>query len=276
MNIKNYFLYIVLVVSMIACAGKKTNAGDGDRAQVLIKTTYGDMLVELYNETPRHRDNFLKLAKEGFYNDLLFHRVIKGFMIQGGDPDSKNAPSSKRLGGGGPGYTIPAEIVDGLYHKKGALSAARQGDNVNPEKKSSGSQFYIVQGKKWKEEMLSNFEERQKFQAMRHKAMQLYGERTDDVKRFQENNMQDSIIQLRIDVQEQAEKMIDSSMYQINNKRREIYTTIGGTPQLDGEYTVFGEVVEGLNVIDSIAAVKTNKADRPLDDVIMEMEVIKE
>jgi peptidyl-prolyl cis-trans isomerase B (cyclophilin B) len=234
------------------------------------------MLVELYNETPQHRDNFLKLAKEGFYNDLLFHRVIEGFMIQGGDPDSKNAPSGKRLGGGGPGYTIPAEIVDGLYHKKGALSAARQGDNVNPGKKSSGSQFYIVQGKKWNEEMLRNFEERQKFQAMRKKAMQLYGERADDVKRFQENNMQDSIIKLRIDVQEQAERMVDSSMYQINNERREIYTTIGGTPQLDGEYTVFGEVVEGLNVIDSIATVKTNKADRPLDDIIMEMEVIKE
>jgi cyclophilin family peptidyl-prolyl cis-trans isomerase len=156
------------------------------------------------------------------------------------------------------------------------LSAARQGDNVNPGKKSSGSQFYIVQGKKWNEEMLSNFEERQKFQAMREKAMQLYGERADDVKRFQENNMQDSIIKLRIDVQEQAERMVDSSMYQINNERREIYTTIGGTPQLDGEYTVFGEVVEGLNVIDSIATVKTNKADRPLDDIIMEMEVIKE
>lgn len=276
MNIKNYFLYIFLVVSIIACAGKKTNAGDGDRSQVLIKTTYGHMLVELYNETPQHRDNFLKLAKEGFYDDLLFHRVIEGFMIQGGDPDSEDAPAGKRLGGGGPGYTIPAEIVDGFYHKKGALSAARQGDNVNPEKKSSGSQFYIVQGKTWNEEMLGKFEERQKFQAVRQKAMELYNQQMDDVKRFQKNNMQDSIIQMRIDIQEEAEKMIDSSMYQINNERRKIYTTIGGTPQLDGGYTVFGEVVEGLNIIDSIAAVKTNKADRPLKDVIMEMKVIKE
>ncbi|MDA3818373.1 MAG: peptidylprolyl isomerase [Prolixibacteraceae bacterium] len=276
MNIKNAFLYLIFIVSMIACAGKKTNAGDGDRPQVLIKTEYGDMLVELYNETPQHRDNFLKMAKEGFYDDLLFHRVIEGFMIQGGDPDSKNAPSGKRLGGGGPGYTIPAEIIDGLYHKKGALSAARQGDNVNPERKSSGSQFYIVQGKTWNDEMIQQFEERQMFQAMRQKAMQLYGKHMDDVKRFQENNMQDSIIQLRIDLQEKAEQMVDSSMFKLNEKRREIYSTIGGTPQLDGEYTVFGEVVEGLNVIDSIAAVKTNQADRPLEDVIMEMKVIKE
>ncbi|HKK81292.1 MAG TPA: peptidylprolyl isomerase [Prolixibacteraceae bacterium] len=276
MNIKNYFLYMILIVSMMACSGKKTNAGDSERSQILIKTAYGDMLVELYDETPQHRDNFLKLAKEGFYNDLLFHRVINGFMIQGGDPDSKNAPAGKRLGGGGPGYTIPAEIVDGLYHKKGALSAARQGDNVNPEKKSSGSQFYIVQGKIWNEEMLGKFEERQKFQAVRQKAMDLYNNQMDDVKRFQKNNMQDSIIQMRIDIQEEAEKMVDSSMYQINTERRKIYSTIGGTPQLDGGYTVFGEVVEGLNVIDSIAAVKTNKADRPLEDVIMEMKVIKE
>jgi len=267
---------MILIVSMMACSGKKTNAGDSERSQILIKTAYGDMLVELYDETPQHRDNFLKLAKEGFYNDLLFHRVINGFMIQGGDPDSKNAPAGKRLGGGGPGYTIPAEIVDGLYHKKGALSAARQGDNVNPEKKSSGSQFYIVQGKIWNEEMLGKFEERQKFQAVRQKAMDLYNNQMDDVKRFQKNNMQDSIIQMRIDIQEEAEKMVDSSMYQINTERRKIYSTIGGTPQLDGGYTVFGEVVEGLNVIDSIAAVKTNKADRPLEDVIMEMKVIKE
>ncbi|MCF8362706.1 MAG: peptidylprolyl isomerase [Prolixibacteraceae bacterium] len=276
MNIKNSFLCLSLIVSMIACTGKKTNAGDGDRPRVLIITEYGDMLVELYNETPQHRDNFLKLAKEGFYDDLLFHRVIEGFMIQGGDPGSKNAPSGKRLGSGGPGYTIPAEIVEDIYHKKGALSAARQGDNVNPEKKSSGSQFYIVQGKTWNDDMIQQFEERQKFQATRKKTMQLYGERMDDVKRFQENNMQDSIIQLRIDLQEKAEQLVDSSMFKLNKKRREIYSTIGGTPQLDGAYTVFGEVVEGLNVIDSIAAVKTNQADRPLEDVIMEMKVIKE
>lgn len=275
MNIKIGILYLALAFIMVACNGKKSAAGDSDRPRVLIETSFGDMTVELYNETPQHRDNFLKLAEEGFYNDLLFHRVIEGFMIQGGDPDSKNASPNKRLGGGGPGYTIPAEFVDGFYHKKGALSAARQGDNVNPEKKSSGSQFYIVQGKVWDEQMIRQFEEQQKFQSARQLMMKMYNERMDDVKRYQQNNQQDSIMQLRIEIQEKAEQQVDSSLYKINSERREIYTSVGGTPNLDGAYTVFGEVVEGLNVIDSIAAVKTDRNDRPLDNIIMKMKVLK-
>lgn len=275
MNIKIGILYLALAFIMVACNGKKSAAGDSDRPRVLIETSFGDMTVELYNETPQHRDNFLKLAEEGFYNDLLFHRVIEGFMIQGGDPDSKNASPNKRLGGGGPGYTIPAEFVDGFYHKKGALSAARQGDNVNPEKKSSGSQFYIVQGKVWNEQMIRQFEEQQKFQSARQLMMKMYNERMDDVKRYQQNNQQDSIMQLRIEIQEKAEQQVDSSLYKINSERREIYTSVGGTPNLDGAYTVFGEVVEGLNVIDSIAAVKTDRNDRPLDNIIMKMKVLK-
>lgn len=275
MNIKIGILYLALAFIMVACNGKKSAAGDSDRPRVLIETSFGDMTVELYNETPQHRDNFLKLAEEGFYNDLLFHRVIEGFMIQGGDPDSKNASPNKRLGGGGPGYTIPAEFVDGFYHKKGALSAARQGDNVNPEKKSSGSQFYIVQGKVWNDQMIRQFEEQQKFQSARQLMMKMYNERMDDVKRYQQNNQQDSIMQLRIEIQEKAEQQVDSSLYKINSERREIYTSVGGTPNLDGAYTVFGEVVEGLNVIDSIAAVKTDRNDRPLDNIIMKMKVLK-
>ncbi|MBN1768272.1 MAG: peptidylprolyl isomerase [Prolixibacteraceae bacterium] len=275
MNIKISILYLALVFTMVACSGKKSNAGDSDRPQVLIETSFGDMTVELYNETPQHRDNFLKLAEEGFYNDLLFHRVIESFMIQGGDPDSKNASPNKRLGSGGPGYTIPAEFVDGFYHKKGALSAARQGDNVNPEKESSGSQFYIVQGKVWNDEMIRQFEEQQKFQSARQLMMKMYNERMDEVKRYQQNDQQDSIMQLRIEIQEKAEQQVDSSLYKINSERREIYTSVGGTPNLDGAYTVFGEVIEGLNVIDSIAAVKTDRNDRPLDNIIMKMKVLK-
>ncbi|MDA3878952.1 MAG: peptidylprolyl isomerase [Prolixibacteraceae bacterium] len=276
MNIKVNILYLTLVFILVACNGKQSSAGDGDRPRVLIQTSFGDMVVELYNETSQHRDNFLKLAKEGFYDDLLFHRVIEGFMIQGGDPNSKNASKSKRLGDGGPGYTIPAEFVDGFYHKKGALSAARQGDNVNPEKNSSGSQFYIVQGKVWDDEMIKQLEEKQKLQAARQQMMKMYNDRMDDIKRYQKNNMQDSIMQLRIEIQETAEQQVDSSLYKINNERREIYSTLGGTPHLDGGYTVFGEVVEGLSVIDSIATIQTDKNNRPLDDIIMKMKVIKE
>ena len=193
---------------------------------VNISTAYGDMLVKLYNETPKHRDNFLKLAKEGYYNDLLFHRVIKDFMIQGGDPNSRNAGPNVQLGAGGPDYKIPAEIKPGFYHKKGALAAARQGDNVNPQKMSSGSQFYIVQGKKASPAELDQI-------------TRAYGT-------------------------------------SFSPEAKEIYSTIGGTPFLDGNYTVFGEVVKGLEVIDKIAAVKTMPGDRPAQDVKMQVTVVEE
>ena len=275
MKIKFWFVNLLIISLLLACSGKATSAGDSDETKVLIKTEYGDMIVKLYNETPLHRDNFIKLVKEGYYNDLLFHRVINNFMIQGGDPDSKDAPANKRLGSGGPGYEIPAEIVDGLYHKKGALAAARQGDNANPERKSSGSQFYIVQGKVWTEEELKQFEEKQKFQAVRTAAMKMYRERMPEVQHLQSEGKTDSINLLRIQIQETAENMVDSTSYAINEKRKEIYTTIGGTPHLDGAYTVFGEVIEGLNVIDSIAKAQTNMNDRPLSDNKMELELIK-
>lgn len=193
---------------------------------VNISTQYGDMTVKLYNETPLHRDNFLKLAKEGYYNDLLFHRVIKDFMVQGGDPNSKNAGPNVQLGAGGPNYKIPAEIKPGLYHKKGALAAARQGDQVNPQKMSSGSQFYIVQGKKSSPAEL-----------------------------------------------DQISRAYGTSF---SPEAKEIYSTIGGTPFLDGNYTVFGEVVKGLEVIDKIAAVKTMPGDRPAEDVKMTVTVVED
>ena len=186
---------------------------------VIISTSLGDIKVKLYNETPYHRDNFLKLAKEAYYDNTLFHRVIKGFMIQGGDPDSKNATPEQMLGQGEPGYTIPAELVPKLYHKRGALCAARKGDQINPEKQSSGSQFYIVQGKKW----------------------------TD------------------IELQ-QIEAMTGTKFGEVEKKT---YKEIGGTPMLDGKYTVFGEVISGMEVVDKIAEQPTGPADRPLQDVKM-------
>lgn len=271
---KQKLTIFLLTFLLFACTGVKSKAGDDER-MVLIKTKFGDMKVKLYNETPLHRDNFVKLVEEGFYNELLFHRVIKEFMIQGGDPESKGAPGGKRLGAGGPGYQIPAEIIDTLYHKKGALAAARMGDAGNPERKSSGSQFYIVHGKVYDAETLSMIEERMKLQAERTEAMKLLQQQQSLLQRLQSEGKVDSLNDIRISIQETAEKNVDESTYKISEARKKIYSTIGGAPHLDGAYTVFGEVVEGLNVIDSIANVETLPGDRPVADVIMEMEMIK-
>lgn len=195
------------------------------QTKVLISTSYGDMKLVLYNETPKHRNNFIKLVQEGFYDSTIFHRVIQTFMIQGGDPESRNAKANQMLGNGGPGYTLPAEINSNLIHKRGALSAARMGDNVNPMRESSGSQFYIVQGKTSTQEELKQIGKRNGIE---------YTE--EQIKR---------------------------------------YETEGGTPFLDMNYTVFGEVIEGFDVIDKIAAVKKGRADRPKEDIKMTMKIVK-
>ncbi len=192
---------------------------------ILISTSYGDMKAVLYNETPLHRDNFIKLVKEGYYDGTLFHRVIDGFMIQGGDPDSKTAKPNQMLGQGGPGYTIPAEFKQSLIHKKGALAAARMGDNVNPQKASSGSQFYIAQGKRYTSDELN---------------------------------------------------MLSARMgKQFNQIQKDAYTNEGGVPFLDYEYTVFGQVIEGLEVIDKIAKVQKDRYDRPVEDVKMTISIVE-
>ncbi|MBC7775069.1 MAG: peptidylprolyl isomerase [Phycisphaerae bacterium] len=196
-----------------------------ERCLVEIETDFGTMTAELYNATPKHRDNFIKLAEEGYYNDLLFHRVINGFMIQGGDPDSRNAPAGTALGMGGPSYQVPAEFVDSICHLKGALAAARRGGPGNPEKKSSGSQFYIVQGSPVNEQTLNQIETMHRFH--------------------------------------------------YTPEQRAAYLAEGGTPQLDQDYTVFGRVIKGLDVIDKIAAVEKAPGDRPLKDVKMKIKVIK-
>jgi peptidyl-prolyl cis-trans isomerase B (cyclophilin B) len=185
---------------------------------VLFETTAGNFKIWLYDETPEHKNNFLKLVNEGFYNDILFHRVISGFMIQTGDPNSKNAEPGQVLGNGGPGYTLPAEFLPQYFHKKGAVAAARLGDQMNPEKKSSGSQFYIVQGQAFTLGALQSFVD-----AGRHDP-------------FTEDELK-------------------------------VYTSVGGTPHLDNEYTVFGEVIEGLDIIDAIAAAPTDSKNRPISDI---------
>lgn len=196
-----------------------------NRKKVIISTGMGDMTIVLYDETPKHRDNFIKLAESGLYDGTIFHRVIQNFMIQGGDPESKNATPEKMLGNGGPGYTIPAEFNTKFFHKKGALAAARQGDNVNPKKESSGSQFYIVQGKKVSQDELNLFQSR--------------------------------------------------SNIKMSPEQIKAYTTVGGAYHLDGAYTVFGEVIEGMDVIDKIASVQTNNMDRPLQDIKITVKVVK-
>ena len=204
---------------------------DAPRPRVQMTTSLGVIVVELYNETPQHRDNFLKLAGEGFYDGTLFHRVISGFMAQGGDPQSVGAESGMRLGTGGPGYTIESEIDPAFIHVKGALAAARQGDQVNPQRRSSGSQFYIVQGRDVSPQMLQNV-----VNSKRGSMLQPYSYTPDQIAAYQE---------------------------------------LGGTPHLDMQYTVFGRVIEGLEVVDAICAVQTDRANRPLEDVGVTMEILK-
>lgn len=199
----------ILLLTAGSCEKKET--------QVLLKTNFGEITLMLYDQTPKHRDNFIKLVEEGFYDSLLFHRVIPNFMIQGGDPNSRNAKEGQNLGSGGPGYTIEAEI--GAPHIRGALAAARTGGSSNPDKRSSGSQFYIVTGQNVTDQMLNNNESQRGLK--------------------------------------------------YNEAQRELYKEKGGYPQLDGDYTVYGEVVEGMDVVDEISQVVTNRANRPIKDVWM-------
>lgn len=242
---------------------------------VKIECEYGTMVVRLYDDTPQHRDNFLKLVKEGFYNDLLFHRVIKDFMVQGGDPDSKGAPAGKQLGAGDVGYTVPAEFVYPThYHKKGALAAARQGDQVNPEKRSSGCQFYIVQGKKYNENELNQMERALGQKAMQARFDQLVQENKDSIKAMRINRDQAGLQALQDKLVKTVEtEFKDKQSIKMPEQMRKDYMEIGGTPFLDNEYTVFGEVVEGLDVIDKIAAVETNPGDRPKTDIKMKVKM---
>jgi peptidyl-prolyl cis-trans isomerase B (cyclophilin B) len=192
--------------------------------KIVIHTEYGDIQAILYDKTPLHRDNFVKLIKSGYYDSLLFHRVIANFMIQGGDPQSKNAKPGQMFGNGGPGYTIPFEYVPEYFHKRGAIAAARMSDNVNPKRESSGSQFYIVQGRKFNMDELN---------------------------------------------------MLEQRGFKFTDEQKQIYSTIGGSPHLDGQYTVFGEVISGMDVVDKIASLPTDRNNRPLQDVKFTIEIVE-
>ena len=247
-------------------------------AKVIIKTTEGDIKVRLYDETPQHRDNFIKLAKEGYFDGTLFHRVIKDFMIQGGDPDSKNAPKGKMLGTGGPDYTIPAEFVyPQLYHKRGALSAARLGDEVNPERESSGSQFYIVWGKTYKNAELKQIEKQMAMQQEQAIFNALAKEHHDEIMDLRRNRNRQGLMELQDKlIAETKAKCKETGSPKFTEEQVKTYTTIGGTPFLDNQYTVFGEVEEGLDVVERIQNCETLRGDRPKEDISMTIEIIEE
>lgn len=246
--------------------------------KVRIKTTEGDIVVRLYDETRKHRDNFIKLVEEGFFDGTLFHRVIKDFMIQGGDPDSKGAPKGKMLGTGGPDYTIPAELVyPKLFHKRGALSAARLGDEINPERESSGSQFYIVWGKVYKPQELKQMERQMEMQQQQTIFNQLAKEHREEIMNFRRNRDRASLQQLQGKLEEETQKKSkEIGAPKFTDEQVKAYTTAGGTPFLDNQYTVFGEVEEGLDVVEKIQNVETLRDDRPKEDVSMTMEIVEE
>ena len=252
---------------------KQNKPGD---VLVEIKTTEGDLTVRLFGDTPRHRDNFVKLAKEGYYNGVLFHRVINEFMVQTCDPDSKTAPAGKMLGSGGPGYDIEAEIVYPThFHKRGALAAARQGDQVNPERRSSGSQFYIVTGKAYNDSTLNQMERQLQMMQKQNIFNDLAREHRDSIMTLRRNRDQAGLQALQDELVAITEKKAAEAPARLTAEQREAYTTTGGTPHLDNQYTVFGEVVDGMDVIDKIEKVETDSHDRPLKDVkILSMRVL--
>lgn len=238
-------------------------------AEVKIKTTLGDIKVRLYDETPLHRDNFLKLASEGYYDGTIFHRVIKGFMVQGGDPDTKNAKPGANYGAGGPEYTIKAEIVPGLFHKRGALAAARLGDEFNPDRRSSGSQFYIVWGEVYNEGKLNQFVKQMAMVAEQNIMDKLARQHKDEIMELRKNRDRAGLSALQDKLVAEAKEIAKKENAGMSAEAKEAYKTVGGTPFLDNEYTVFGEVVEGLDIVEKIQSVNTNGSDRPLEDVVM-------
>lgn len=243
-----------------------------NETQVVMHTSMGDIQLKLYNETPKHRDNFIQLVKDGTYNGLLFHRVIKDFMIQGGDVTSKNAPMNKSLGAGDLGYTVPAEFnYPKYFHKKGALCAARTGDEVNPERASSASQFYIVTGKKYSEAELNQMEKQLENRLKQSIFACLQAENKPKIMEYYRSGNKEELAILRDTLigktELEAEKRKDET--KLPKELREIYKTEGGVPFLDNQYTVYGEVVKGIEVVEAIQNVKTNKQDRPTENVVI-------
>lgn len=240
-----------------------------------ITTTEGPITILLYNDTPGHRDNFIKLAEQGFYNGTLFHRVIKDFMVQAGDPDSKTATPGQRLGSGDLGYTQPAEILyPKHYHKYGAIAAARTADQVNPDRRSSGSQFYIVTGQKYSDDHAKAYASRAINESLQTYFQQLASAHQAEINALMAENNKEGLEALRQQLIKQTEEHFGN--VEIPEQIAADYTTIGGTPSLDGQYTVFGEVVKGMDTVEKIQHAATDSADRPTEDIkILSVKVLK-
>lgn len=276
---RNLFLsFMMVVLTLISCSANNTESASESAAQpqttnskmtkVKLETTMGDIVVELYNETPQHRDNFVKLVQEGYYDGVLFHRVIKDFMIQTGDGNSKTAGPDATLGDGDPGYTIPAEFVYPKYfHKRGALAAARTGDQVNPERRSSGSQFYIVTGKIYSSDELKMMTQRLATVKKQDIFRRLVNENHAQIETLQRNQDNEGLNELQNRLIQQTEAEAAQSPFSLTDEQIDAYTSVGGTPHLDGQYTVFGQVVEGMDVVDKIQNAQTGRMDRPVSDI---------
>ena len=270
----NKILLICLAfIALTACnAGSKRQTNhhmeNEKRTLVKLETTMGNITVALYNETPKHRDNFIKLVKEGVYDSTLFHRLIKQFMIQAGDPDSKNASDTAMLGSGDVGYTIPAEFNPKFFHKKGVLAAARQGDDVNPEKASSGCQFYIVTGRKFTEPQLLGMENKINEQHEEALFDSLARQHMKEIYKMRKAGDNAGLLELQDTLEAQARELADKEeKFRFTPEQIKAYSTVGGAPHLDGSYTVFGEVTEGMEVVENIEIAKTNRADRPIENI---------
>lgn len=281
MRVKSLFLVLLIGSMSINVLFAQKKKRKSKNKFVLIETSEGNIKLKLYNETPIHKENFLKLIQEGFYNDLLFHRVINEFMIQGGDPESKEAKVGAALGNGGPGYTLEAEIIPKYYHKKGALAAARLGDQQNPEKRSSGSQFYLVQGKVFTSEELDNMEAQlnnQLRQQAAKKFFELEENKTylEEYSELRESGNNEKLTEFAKKLEPIIEAYyVSEGVFKFSDEQRKIYTSIGGTPHLDGGYTVFGEVIEGLDVLEKLSMVETDRSARPKSDLRMKIRLVK-
>lgn len=283
---KKIFAAMAIAMCMAACSSSAAGSDSKDAkndsttnimsekvdtasARVEVNTTLGSFTVLLYGDTPAHRDNFLKLVNEQFYDSTLFHRVIKDFMVQAGDPDSKTAKPGQMLGGGDPGYTLPAEIIyPKHYHKRGALAAARTSDQVNPERRSSGSQFYVVTGAKVESSQIETLQQNAIFS-------ELIQQNRDKIQQMQQAQDWDGLQKLEAEFKAEIKKRIDEGRGPITAEMIKEYTTVGGAPHLDGQYTVFGEVISGMDTIDKIEKAHTSSADRPEEDIrILSMKVL--
>lgn len=282
---KIIFIFIALMTmsSMLVAQEIKTKKMENNSVQatgdvlVDIKTSVGDIRIRLYGETPKHRDNFVKLVKKGVYDGVLFHRVINKFMIQTGDPDSKGAPAGKMLGSGGPGYDIEAEIkYPKFFHKRGALAAARQGDEVNPERRSSGSQFYIVTGRVYNASQLTQMEKQLQMQQQQTIFNGLAMQYRDSIMNMRRNRDQAGLQALQDELVAKTEAEAAKNPVKFTQEQIQAYSTVGGTPHLDGTYTVFGEVVEGMDVVAKIEMTPTGAQDRPQEDIkIISMTIVE-